>query len=219
MQEIWKQYRDTVYEVSNTGYVRNSTTNKILSPTITRQNYFRLTIWHHKKSFATYVHRVVAEAFIENPENKAIVNHLDGNPSNNRLDNLEWTTISENVRHAYETGLAKRGEDSVVSKLTEADVFKIIQCMKDGDTVAQTARLFKMSSAAISNIWNGNTWKHIKRDKPETKNYKGKLKVTDIPVIRKMFVEGKTNKQIADIYGIHPTSIYNIRFGKNWTNY
>jgi hypothetical protein len=189
MNEIWKQYKDTVYSVSNTGYVRNIS-GKILKGIETRQGYLRLSLWHNKKVFSIAVHRMVAETFLDNKENKPIVNHIDGNPSNNRLENLEWSTIAENVQHAYSTGLAARGENSTVSKLTEAEVLEIIECMKLGFTVAETAREFKVAAATISNIWNGNTWKHIPRAKPETKNYKGKLKAEDIPVIRRLFDEG-----------------------------
>jgi hypothetical protein len=59
------------------------------------------------KSKSLYFHRVVAEAFIPNPENKKEVNHIDGDKLNNRIENLEWATRSENTQHAYDTGLMK----------------------------------------------------------------------------------------------------------------
>jgi hypothetical protein len=219
MQEVWKQYRDTQYSVANTGYVRNDTTGKILSGARTRQGYLRFNMWHKGTSTSVAIHRLIAEVFLGKPENENyVVNHKDGNPSNNRLDNLEWVTIKDNVRHAYATGLAKSGEDSAAAKLTEAEVLQIIDCMRSGMTVSQTAKDFKISAAAVSNIWHGNTWKHLKRELPSTKNYQGKLKAEDIPVIRSMF-DSHTNLQIAKKFGVHPASIYNIRSGKNWSNY
>lgn len=219
MNETWKRYGNTVYEVSNTGYVRNSITGLILSPTTTRQGYKRLTIWENKVSRTTTVHRMMAETFLGVAEVNFVVNHKDGNPGNNRLENLEWVSIRENIKHAYATGLAAVGEDSVVSKLTEADVLMIIECMKDGMSVVQTAKAFDVSAAAISHIWNGRTWKHIARPLQSTKNYKGKLKASDIPEIRRLFSENVSDTEIAKKYGIARASVWNIRSGKNWTNY
>ena len=219
IMEEWRDYRDTIYAISNFGFVKNSTTGLILSSTVTRQGYHRLSIWEGKKPRTVAVHRLVAEMFLEQPTGCEIVNHIDGNPGNNRVDNLEWVTISANVQHAYETGLAKRGEDSVVAKLTEADVLRIVDCMIAKMSVVETAKMFGMSAAAISHIWNGKTWKHVKRPLQVTKNYKGKLSATDIPLIRGMFEEGLTDTQIAAKYGLASASIGNIRRGKNWSNY
>lgn len=219
MVEEWRTYKDTVYAISNFGFVRNVVTDLILSSTITRQGYHRISLWENRKSRTVAVHRLVAEMFLEQPDGANVVNHIDGNPGNNRVDNLAWTTISENIQHAYDTGLAKRGEDCVVAKLTEADVLKIVDCMLIKMSVAETAKMFGVSAAAISHIWNGKTWKHVKRPLQVTKNYKGKLVASDIPLIRAMFKEGLTDTQIAAKYSLASASIGNIRRGKNWVNY
>lgn len=218
MQETWKQFRNTRYSVSNKGNVLNYETGQLLKLQKTRQGYFRVTIWEDSKSFTIAVHRIVAEAFLGLEEGLPIVNHKDGDPSNNCIENLEWCSISDNVKHAYETGLSKRGQDCKVAKLTEADVLKILELVSGGNTIAKTAKEFGISAAAVSHIWNNETWKHIKREKPETKNYKGKLKASDIPIIRELFKTLDDN-QIAAKYGVHRASIYNIRKGKNWSNY
>jgi hypothetical protein len=164
------------------------------------------------------VHRLVAESFIENPLNKPIVNHIDGNPSNNDVTNLEWTTTSENIVHSYATGLAAVGENCTIAKLSEVQVLQIIEDLKAKNSIISVAKKFGVAAATISHIWHGNTWKHLKREKPKTTNYQGKLEATDIPVIRSLFKD-HTNTEIAKIYNVASASIGNIRSGKNWKNY
>ena len=103
MEEIWKDISgyESLYQVSNFGRVRNKN-GLVMSLNKNRSgpNYrymVQLSKQKNKKSFL--VHRLVAEAFIPNPENKPTVNHIDGNPLNNFLDNLEWATKSENHLH------------------------------------------------------------------------------------------------------------------------
>jgi hypothetical protein len=223
MQEVWKQYATTNYSVSNTGYIRNDASGKTLSPARSRQGYVRLNIWDKGKTRSVAVHRLIAETFLPNPEGKAIVNHIDGNPSNNRLENLEWATISENVTHAYATGLAKRGEDATVAKLTEKQVVSIKELLKT-NSIRSVATLFGMSDAAISHIRNGDTWSHVSPESSlaladKEKYHKYKLNANDIPIIRSLFASGLTDNQVATQYGVHRASIRNIRIGKNWANY
>lgn len=100
--EIWKRIpqSDKFYEVSNLGNVRNGITKKILSPRPTPTGYLRIhiSIGNGRKDF--YIHRLVAEAFIPNPNNYQVVNHLDNNPANNHANNLEWVTQKQNVAYA-----------------------------------------------------------------------------------------------------------------------
>lgn len=107
MIELWKNIKgfDNCYMVSNYGNIkslpRNGTINKerILKPAIRGDYLFVRLVGNHKDKKCS-VHRLVAKAFIPNPENKPCVNHKDGNKLNNKADNLEWCTQSENMIHA-----------------------------------------------------------------------------------------------------------------------
>ena len=110
---------EELYEVSDTGEVRSvdrilSVTNqkerlfkgKVLLQTMNKQvQYKQVSLWKENKGTSYYVHRLVAEAFIPNPEGKPEVNHIDGNRQNNHISNLEWVTSGENSLHASKTGL------------------------------------------------------------------------------------------------------------------
>lgn len=93
------------YTIDEDGNVVNTITKKVLKGSIGEHGYkyYRLSKDGKKKMF--YAHRLVAEAFIENPNNLPIVNHIDGNKLNNNVKNLEWVSASDNIKHAHETGL------------------------------------------------------------------------------------------------------------------
>lgn len=100
--EIWKDVQDNSnYEVSNLGQVRNKKTSQILKPFRNNSGYqvVKLITKHN------LIHRLVASAFIDNPLNKKYVDHIDSNKDNNRVDNLQWVTCSENIQKAYNDGL------------------------------------------------------------------------------------------------------------------
>ena len=106
-KEVWLDVHgwENIYEVSSFGRIRNKETGHIKAFHITKFGYCRLTLYKGKLSKKYAVHRLVAEAFIPNPQNKPQVNHIDGNKQNNRVDNLEWVTQTENMIHAYTHGL------------------------------------------------------------------------------------------------------------------
>lgn len=115
MEEIWKDIKDYegLYQVSNLGNVKSlpkmSGTSKrketILKTHIEKRGYFVIRLSKNKTNHSFKIHRLIANAFIPNPENKRTINHIDGNKLNNSISNLEWATDSENLQHAYDTGL------------------------------------------------------------------------------------------------------------------
>lgn len=111
------------------------------------------------------IHRLVALAFIPNPENKKEVNHIDGNKLNNHISNLEWVTSSENSKHALATGLdkPKRGELNGKAILTTEQVMYIKKCFIDkSKTVKELSLLFNVAKSTIENIKYNHSWNHIK---------------------------------------------------------
>ena len=105
---------------------------------------------------------LIAIAFINNPTNHPEINHIDGNKTNNKIENLEWCTRSYNCLHSYKLNLVKiiKGENHKNSKLNEIQV-KIIRSLKDDLTQKEIAKYFNISQTNIKDILNRRTWKHI----------------------------------------------------------
>lgn len=105
MKIIWQTIRNHPnYEINRLGEIRNKRNGKILKPSDDCRGYLRVRL----DGINCKVHILVARQFIPNPENKPIVNHKRGNKHDNRASQLEWVTQSENIKHAWETGLIKR---------------------------------------------------------------------------------------------------------------
>ena len=124
--EIWKDCVgfEGKYQVSNLGNVRSISNNKgtyqerLLSQRqTTTSNYLYVNFTVKDVTTQHSVHRLVAKAFIDNPNNKATVNHIDGNKLNNNVCNLEWNTYSENLKHAYANGLNIASRSALGRKL------------------------------------------------------------------------------------------------------
>lgn len=172
MNEEWKNlvYQNKRFEnfkVSNTGKLRNTMTNKEYKTYINHRGYSQVCVSlgsrNDKKVFK--IHRCVAETFIPNTDNKPQINHIDGNKLNNYVSNLEWVTSQENMRHAFDTGLAysKKGEDNSCAKLTSEQVRYIRESYIPGDKefgCRSLANKFNVSHSRISDIVNNKTYKY-----------------------------------------------------------
>ena|SRR3990167_9512675 len=100
----WKNIDGFNYQISNTGLIRRVDTRQIIKPHF-HLGYAKISLSKDGKSDNKRISRLVAIAFIPNPENKRTVNHLDGNKTNNQVNNLEWATQSENMKHAHRMNL------------------------------------------------------------------------------------------------------------------
>lgn len=176
MNEIWKDidWLEAMFQISNTGRLRSIDRiieyidgrmyiykSKEYFPSYNR-GYCIQTLNLNGKAIPVKFHRLVAEAFIPNPNNLPEVNHIDGDKTNNNVSNLEWCTSSENKKHAYKLGLKlpTSGSKCGMSKLTENQVLEIRQ-LKNKYIYKEIAKLFNVDNSTISNIMTNKTWKHI----------------------------------------------------------
>lgn len=113
----WIVIENTNYEITNSGQIRHIITKKIKPQHISPNcQYYIVTFKINKKSKSFLVHRLVAKYFINNPENKEQVNHIDKNKLNNNFSNLEWVSPKENMKHHYENGGIKRNNQTYKNK-------------------------------------------------------------------------------------------------------
>lgn len=160
MEEIYKEIKgfEGRYWVSNFGNVKSK--HKILTPMTSRtQKYakFALSISRRKSKFVMG-HRLVAEYFLENPNNYKVVHHKDHNPTNNRVDNLEWCTHSQNIKYAIAAGrfkqIFKADSTNPSKKLTEFQIKGIRRLGDLGWSVTDIADLVLITRGHISEILN-----------------------------------------------------------------
>lgn len=130
--------------------------------------YKRVTLSKDGETKRVFVHRLVAEHFLDKPcnvEGRLEVNHIDGDKSNNAADNLEWVSGSDNMVHALEKGLRLRGESHINAKLTDDQVRDVCCYISWGFPKSETLELVpECSRYQYDDIRRRKTWKHISKD-------------------------------------------------------
>ena len=218
--EIWKDIEGCVgYQVSNFGRVKSLKRGgeRIMSLTPNHSGYLQVGLSCNNKVKKCRVHRLVAQAFIPNSLNKPQINHIDGDKLNNRADNLEWATASENIRHALATGLKKipQCEDRPEAKLTNEQVLYIRE-NPDGLTGRQLAKKLEVTDSVVRYAQLGKTYKNVGgtiRDKIKQrvpKNVREQIRQEFVPYSREFGACALARK-----YGCDPTTIlYIVKHGR-----
>lgn len=181
--EKWKEIKgfEDYYLISDKGNVIRKKGTSHLKPKnlkhlFDKDGYARVNLKINGKTNSRFIHRLVAEAFINNPLNKPQVNHINGIKTDNCLSNLEWCTISENRVHAYSTGLqnglSRRGEKSNFNKLSKSQV-KEIKSIYSGDlrgvplnkrngrkTLKEISKMYNVTDGCIQSIISNRSWNY-----------------------------------------------------------
>jgi hypothetical protein len=171
MIETWKNIIgfDGEYQVSNLGRIKSLKKNKLeklLSQCNHTNGYKYVSLSKNGVAKHYYVHRLVAESFLLNSDNKLEVNHIDGDKTNNHVENLQWVTRQENVKHEFDNGYGYvpnlKGENHGSSKLKESQVINIyIAYHKDNIRISDLSKKYNISESAIDSIVKNRNWKHI----------------------------------------------------------
>jgi hypothetical protein len=169
--ELWKEIPQTNgrYQASSLGRIatmnyKNSHQIRIMKPAKDANGYYRTMIIINGKLSTIKVHRIVAQAFIQNPLNKLEVNHINNNRDDNRISNLEWVTRRENLDHMLNQNRQSlnNGSKNGMAKLTEIQVLAIRQEYKPYVVQKQElAKKYNVSISLIKDIVGNRTWRHL----------------------------------------------------------
>lgn len=228
MIEEWRNIKGvhSDYLVSNTGRVKSVNKKwskrdiKIVKPFL-NTGYNRVAIKNNIGDRKKYlVHRLVAMAFLSKKDHHTQVNHIDGDKLNNNLNNLEWVTSSENIKHAIKNGLLSHkhneGSKNHMSRLDDIQVLTI-RTMHDSD-LKDYAESLGVRIGTVRNAREGVTFKSLPNPIKREKNPAAKLKEMDILHIRNMLKDGLTHREIASKFNVHQSCISKIATGRRWKN-
>ena len=191
MEEIWKTIKGFEnYKVSNTGKVYSLAKNKVMKPWIISSGYYAVYLVDREVSKHMLVYRLVALNFIDNPLNKPQVNHIDGDKLNNNVDNLEWTTASENINHnkvlgRLDTHTAREALNKVQTKAVNQLDIETGKVIATYNTIREACKETGSQDAKITlvcqgkrNSHNGYSWEYVNKEHLNTQ-LKTKVKRVD----------------------------------------
>lgn len=190
MEETWKDVAgyEGLYQISNLGRIKSfhfRKGNRVTSGFSAKRGYKRVRLCKPCcKIKNQFIHRLVAEAFIPNLDNKPTVNHIDGNPSNNNSENLEWATPQEQITHAIKIGLTnQRGENGPKSKLTDKIVIEAREDYRFTNiTMKKLAEKYNVSRSTIMDAVRGDTWFIVDKICPP-------VKISEMNFSKKVFIK------------------------------
>lgn len=234
-KEIWKDIADYegYYRISSFGRVqslKNSRGNtldepKVMKLIISHKGYLEVSLSKKHVRKKHKVHRLVAQAFIPNPDNKEQINHINCNKLDNCVQNLEWVTAKENVRHAQINGLiptAYRGESNRQAKLTDDQVEQIRTEYITRDRKyrgSALAKKYNVSSTTIYDIIYNRTYYNPTYNPPNFPQPRRKLTDEQVNSIRREYIKGSAEYgmfALAKKYNVSQAAVWNILKNKTY---
>ena len=225
VRTLTREMFENIFEISDDSkfgliWKRNTRTKKLIGKSAgcinKKTGYVVATV----EGIQYFLHRVVMALHLGECPSNMQVNHIDGNKTNNRISNLELVTPQQNVRHAYDSGLAKgkSGEDNPMSEITEEVVLKIYEYLEQGLGNTEISKLLDIEHKHISLLRTGSRWKHIYEKYGKTFKQSQTPKVHSKEQVKQAWYlvkEGKlTNKEISEITSVERSQVSRIRHRK-----
>ncbi|QHR65454.1 HNH homing endonuclease [Escherichia phage nepoznato] len=194
-------------------------TQKFLSENKMLGDYKGVTICENGSRIEELQHRLIAKAFVPNPENKPFVNHKDGNKLNNCADNLEWTTEQENTLHAMSTGLRRTEVINDYRPIPDTVAVEICKLLEQGSRNKDICQMYNVAQSVVSDIKAGRTYKDISQDfnfrKIPSSNRISEDKV--LGICEKLQENILSINKIAKKYGVSFNVVKSIKDRKTYT--
>ena len=214
MKEIWKEIKNyEMYEVSNLGNFRSKFVRKEnekyreIKGTLSSSGYQNIFLTgKNGKKVSCKAHRLVAEAFIENPEKKRTVNHINGHKLDNRLSNLEWMTHSENNLHAHKTGLINNKKS-----YTNSEKLEMIEMYNNKERATDICIKYNIHNTTLYRILRQKGIKFNSRNSCYVHSFSERKKLKEI-----IFSSNKSNKKLSEELLISEKLIGEIKTSKKW---
>lgn len=162
MEEVWEvivneKVEKDKYHVSSRGRVKIAETGRVLPTQDNGFGYKKCAFYFKGKTVQIYIHRLVAKAFLENPENLPQVGHKDHNRENNSVENLYWTSQSQNTRDGVKAGRINSKKRGKTNRFSPSDIEFIALKTLDGYGVAEIARMLDVPRTSVSSVINGRS--------------------------------------------------------------
>lgn len=210
------QFRDLPdYCITLDGRIYSLKSKRFLNTQYSDGGYETITLRVEGRTKTIKIHRLVAEAFIPNEENRPHVNHKDGNKKNNHKDNLEWIDRSGNMLHAYDNNLFINKP----RQLSEEDAHTVCNLLEEGSKVCDVASMMGVSNSIISNIYKGENYKWVSMEYDFTKVPKPKrYSENKILTVCKLLSENISVREIESVTKVHYSSIKQIKQRRTHTH-
>lgn len=182
-KETWKDIKgyEGLYSISTNGRVKRLARDRIIATGVNKPlkekeiktfegklGYIHVNLWKNGKMKQHRIHRLIMLAHTKKPKDKNVINHIDGDKTNNKLQNLEWCTYKENTIHAYKTGLAKgkKGIENSQGRLTNEEVISMRKLYSTGNyTQKEIGEIYGISRRHAGDIVNEKRWSWLTEEK------------------------------------------------------